>query len=133
YSKLLMPFTSLVAEKKQTYSFLTERHVQAIWFEQKYFKGLKTSTGELIEVLSSGIWNVDAGPDFRKAHLKIGNSFFFGDIEIHLTDNEWQQHQHHIDARYNQVILHISFWNSRKPIKIQTANERKLLQAHLED
>lgn len=132
YSKLLMPYSPLVAEVKQNYSFLTERHIQAIWFEQKYFKGLKTASGEPIAVLSSGIWNVDAGPDFRKTHIKIGTDDFFGDIEIHLTDSSWQQHQHHLDTRYNQVILHISLWNPRKSIEIQTSTGRTVLQAHLE-
>lgn len=132
YSKLLMPFTPLAAEKKQTYNFLTEKHVQAIWFEQKYFKELKTVSGEPIKVLSSGIWNTDAGPDFRKAHLKIGNIEFYGDIEIHLTDSCWQQHQHHTDERYNQVILHISLWNTRRASEIKTSSGRIVLQTHLE-
>ncbi|MBA3239575.1 MAG: DUF2851 family protein [Parachlamydiaceae bacterium] len=133
YSKLLMPFSQLAAENKQNFSFLTERHVQAMWFEQKYFKGLKTAAGEPIKVLSSGIWNINAGPDFLKAHLKIGNVEFFGDIEIHLTDSCWQQHQHHIDPKYNHVILHISFWNSRKPVGIFTSNGSTILQTHLEN
>lgn len=132
YSKLLASFVPRVTERKQSYQFLTERHIQAVWFEQKYFKQLKTATQEPIEIISPGIWNLEAGPDFRKAHLKIGQKEYFGDIEIHLADESWQQHQHHRDSRYDHVILHLSLWQSHNDTEIFTSRGEKLLQAHLE-
>lgn len=133
YEKLIAHFVPRLAEKKHGYHFITERHLQAVWLEQKYFKGLKTSTQEPIEVLSPGIWNLEAGPDFRKAHIKIGDQTYFGDIEIHLADESWQQHQHHVDPRYDQVILHISLWQPRQPIALATSKGHSFFQAYLED
>ncbi len=132
YEKLLSNSVPIVAESRQAYHFITERHLQAIWLEQKYFKDLKTCSGETIEVLSPGIWNLDAGPDFRKAHLIIGEKIYFGDVEIHLSDESWQQHQHHVDSRYDQVILHISLWQSRHPHVLTTSNNKPFFQVYLE-
>ncbi|MDQ2718035.1 MAG: DUF2851 family protein, partial [Chloroflexota bacterium] len=30
-----------------------------------------------------------------------------GDVEFHVRSSDWFAHQHHLDARYNNVILHI--------------------------
>lgn len=131
YEKLLQDPCE-IAEKKFPYNFLTERHVQVIWFEQKYFKNLTTSEGLPIEVLSPGLWNMEAGPDFRKAHLKIGSEELKGDIEIHLSDEGWMQHLHHLDSRYNDVILHLSLWKPSKPNTIETLSGKSILRAYLE-
>lgn len=116
-----------IAESKTTYSFLTERHLQAIWYEQTYFQNLP------IEILSPGIWNVEAGPDFKKAHIKIGSHHLRGDIEIHFTDENWTQHQHHLDPRYDQVILHVSLWKSAHPIPILNSQQQPIHPIYLED
>jgi hypothetical protein len=65
---------------------ITERHLQALWWEQNYFKPLFTSNGQSLTIISPGQWNVKGGPDFRKAHLRLDNTDIKGDIEIHLTD-----------------------------------------------
>jgi hypothetical protein len=133
YKKLIDSNASGCCESQKPYNFLTERHLQAVWLEQKYFKNIHTVSGEPIEVISPGIWNAEAGPDFLKAHLKIGGADILGDIEIHFTDENWQQHQHHLDQRYNQVILHISFWKSAKPKTIVKHNGQSVIQTYLEE
>ena len=110
------------AEKSSSYAWLTERHVQAIWFEQKYLMSLHTKEGERIEVLSPGIWNTEAGPDFLKAHLRIGSKEWRGDIEVHLSEGSWYHHHHHQDPRYNNVILHLAFWEGIKLERIIKQN-----------
>lgn len=122
------------AEKAENiYTFFNERHIQAMWFEQKYFKPLYTSENKPITVISPGIWNAEAGPDFLKAHLLIGNEEFRGDIELHLTQDSWYHHQHHADPRYNHVILHISYWHPNAIRPLLTANGRILEHAYLEN
>ena len=108
-------------EQAATYNLLTERHIQAMWLEQKYFKNLKTSDGHLIEVLSPGIWNAEAGPDFLKAHLRIDGAELLGDIELHLSDESWYNHNHHTDSAYDHVILHVGYWTPKKPVPIVTS------------
>jgi len=132
YQLLILPCSHKVSEASAPYQFLTERHLHAMWLEQKYFKQLNTVHGEPIEVISPGIWNAEAGPDFLKAHLKIGSEDYFGDIEIHLSEEAWYQHQHHIDERYDNVILHLSLWEAQNPITILKKNQQKVSQAYLE-
>jgi Protein of unknown function (DUF2851) len=127
YSNLLTAFPQVISEEKSTYIYITERHIQALWLEQKYFKNLCTMDGERIQVISPGIWNHDAGPDFIKAHLIVGEKEWQGDVEIHLNEGDWYAHRHHQDERYNQVVLHVSFWNPKiaKPIVLQNGSQAK--------
>src|SRR5437868_5565612 len=113
YKSLLSTIPIYVEEKANGYHFFTERHLQAVWLEQKYFKNLRAVSGEEIRVISPGIWNAEAGPDFLKAHLRIGNCDYKGDIEIHLAESGWYQHRHHEDPRYNNVVFHLSLWKPK--------------------
>lgn len=132
YTRLLTPFPGCVAEDNETYQFLTERHIQALWYDNKLFESLKTSDNLPITILSPGIWNTEAGPDFLKAHLKIGETEFKGDVEIHLRDNSWKQHGHHTNPAYNQVILHLAVWKPKKECVIETAEGRSVARAYVE-
>ncbi|MBA2728815.1 MAG: DUF2851 family protein [Parachlamydiaceae bacterium] len=132
YRRLIENPIDAVAEKKHAYHFLTERHIQALWMEQKYVKNLTSSEGEAIEVISPGIWNIEAGPDFRKAHIRVGQRESYGDVEIHLNDDSWYHHHHHNDERYNQVVLHVSLWKPRQPIPIVSSANKSILTLHLE-
>lgn len=123
YVDLISSFS--VAENKKNYSCLTERHLQVLWFEQKYLHPLYTKQGELIQVISPGIWNTQAGPDFLRAHLRIGTREYKGDIELHLLHEGWYAHGHHLDNRYNEVVLHLSYgeFNTSKPIMKNSGEE----------
>lgn len=121
-----------VAEPHGRYLMLTERHIQAMWLEQKYFKALKTNHGQEIAVLSPGIWNSGPGPDFLKAHLRIGKKEVRGAVELHLSDESWYQHKHHLDNNYNQVVLHISYWTPRQTRPICTADSQQIPCAYFD-
>lgn len=125
-------YSESAAEKRNSYNILTERHLQAVWLEQKYFKNLKTQNDELITVISPGIWNSEAGPDFLKAHIRIGNREVRGDIEIHLSQEGWYQHNHHTDPNYNNVILHVCYWMPVKERPSYTLNGKELLPVYLQ-
>lgn len=133
YASLLTQQPQILAETPSQYYALTERHLQALWLEQKYFKSLKTASGSLIEVLSPGIWNAEAGPDFLKAHIRIGTKEMRGDIEVHFSDESWEQHGHHLEERYNNVVLHVSLWKPKKATHIKTQSERVIEQVYLAD
>ncbi len=133
YSLILSNITqNEFAETKFAYQYLTERHLQALWLEQKYFKDLRTADGERISVISPGIWNAEAGPDFLKAHLIIGSTEIKGDIELHLVQEGWTQHRHNEDRRYNNVVLHVCLFNPKQIKNIQTSTGTSIEQAFLE-
>lgn len=131
YELLLEQGVQRCAELPAVAEYLSERHLQAMWLEQKYFKALITLDGQPIEVISPGIWNAEAGPDFLKAHIKIDGKEYFGDVELHLRAESWMQHGHHQDSRYDNVILHVVFWKS--DALVQTSTNRKIPQTHFED
>jgi hypothetical protein len=82
--------------------------LQKLWKSRKLFsRELRTLNGERIEVIFAGIENLDAGPDFKDAVIKIAGRLFKGDIEVHLDELGWYEHGHHTDPRYNNVILHL--------------------------
>lgn len=132
YSKLVAPSIFQVAEEKKSYEYITERHLQAIWLEQKYFYQFFSLDGKTVQVLSPGLWNSEAGPDFLKAHLIIDNIEVRGDVELHLAEEGWIQHGHHTDERYNNVVLHIALWNSTQKRKIIKQNQESVVQCVLE-
>jgi hypothetical protein len=49
------------------------------------------------------------GPDFRDAALETEDGArLLGDIKLHLRARDWLAHGHHIDKRYNRVVLHVA-------------------------
>lgn len=111
---------------------LTEKHLQIIWMEQKYLNKISTYEGELIQVISPGIWNTGAGPDFLHAHLKIGEKNYRGSIEIHLSEKGWMQHQHHLDKNYNDVILHVFYRYPLRPLLSHKEDGNFLVRCEME-
>ncbi len=73
-------------------------------FEQS---GLRTTEGEPLEILSPGNHNTHAGPDFLDARLRIGDTAWAGNVEMHLNASEWLRHGHQGDTAYGNVILHV--------------------------
>ena len=59
------------------------------------------------EILSSGQKNNDAGPDFFNAKIKIDNTIWAGNVEIHIRSSDWEKHQHHKNKAYDNIILHL--------------------------
>ncbi|HEY9220097.1 MAG TPA: DUF2851 family protein [Lutibacter sp.] len=73
---------------------------------------LKSTNGEIIEIISAGTANLNAGPDFLNAKLVINNQLWAGNVEIHLNSSDWYAHNHEIDENYDSVILHVVWEHS---------------------
>jgi len=71
-------------------------------------------SGKNIEVLSPGQHNSDQGPDFFNARIKIGETLWAGNVEIHMRASDWLRHKHQDDEAYNSVILHVVGDNDAK-------------------
>jgi hypothetical protein len=111
YRKLISP--NEVRETASRYFPHTERHLHALWFDERLRpSSLKTSRGEPVTVESPGRWNLQAGPDFSGAVLLIGREKrrVAGDAEIHIFPNDWKNHGHHTDPRYGHVRFHITWF-----------------------
>ena len=76
---------------------------------------LATTNGEKIEIIYKGLHNTNAGPDFLNAKVKIGNTLWAGQVEMHVNASAWEQHGHHADKAYDNVVLHVVYEDD-KPI-----------------
>jgi len=69
---------------------------------------LETTDGRAVEVIDPGLYNRrNAGPDFFNAKVRIGETLWVGNIEIHQKSSDWYLHGHDRDPRYDNVVLHV--------------------------
>ncbi|MBL7883579.1 MAG: DUF2851 family protein [Bacteroidia bacterium] len=97
---------------------MTEELVHHIWqfglFEQN---NLKTIQNEKIEIKKAGTYNTDAGPDFFNAKIKIGDTLWAGNVEIHINASDWDKHKHQNNLAYNNIILHVVYNADQKILR----------------
>jgi hypothetical protein len=95
---------------------MTERLLQFIW-QFQYFnaRNLFTTNGEPLQVLQSGTYNTNQGPDFLNARIKTADTNWAGHIELHINASDWFLHEHGGDKNYNNVILHVVWKNDDHP------------------
>ncbi len=87
---------------------MKEEFLHFIWEHRLFDKtDLKTVDGERLEIISTGQPNSNSGPDFFNARIRIGETIWAGNIEIHQKSSHWYQHRHETDAAYDNVILHV--------------------------
>ncbi len=89
---------------------LTEELFQHIW-QFRLFRTIHLCTidGEPVQIIHPGVHNRDAGPDFTAARIRIGNTLWAGNVELHLRTSDWYRHGHHRNGQYSNVILHVVF------------------------
>ncbi len=85
-----------------------EEFLQYIWSNRLFnVDSIRTSKGEKLEILNPGKLNTNAGPDFFNAKIKIGDTLWAGNVEIHKKASDWKAHRHENDEAYNTIILHV--------------------------
>lgn len=85
-----------------------EKLLHYVWQHRLYAaNNFKTSDGKPLEIITPGIYNTDAGPDFLNAKIKLDGKIWAGNIEIHTRTSDWYRHRHETDKAYNSVILHV--------------------------
>jgi hypothetical protein len=87
---------------------MKEDLLQYAW-QFKFFSKMPTETtkGEKVDIIDYGQKNENAGPDFFNAKVRIGETLWAGNIEMHCLSSDWIRHKHHNDDRYDSVILHV--------------------------
>ncbi|NNK81640.1 MAG: DUF2851 family protein [Flavobacteriaceae bacterium] len=95
---------------------MQEEFLHYIWKYKKFqLFNLTTSSNQNLEILSVGLHNLNSGPDFFNAKLKIDNQLWAGNVEIHINSSDWYLHNHEKDKNYDNVILHV-VWNDNTEI-----------------
>jgi len=95
---------------------MTEEFLHHIWKFRLFNQfSLTTTTNENVEIIKPGEHNSDAGPDFFNAKIKLGNTTWAGNIEVHINASDWEKHNHQDNKAYDNIILHMVF-NNDKPL-----------------
>ena len=107
---------------------MNERLLQFIW-QFQYFNHtyLTTVDDKNLQIIHPGSLNQNAGPDFSEAKIKIDDTTWIGNIELHIKSSHWLQHNHTNDKNYGNVILHI-VWLHDKEIKDANGNNIATLE-----
>ncbi len=91
---------------------MREDLLQFIWKYQRYNnKTLTTVDKQSLAIIEPGQHNTDQGPDFLNAKIKVGDTIWAGQVEIHVKASDWIRHHHSKDPNYKNVILHVVFEN----------------------
>jgi hypothetical protein len=97
---------------------LTEDFIHYLWkfrlFDQQH---LKTVDGQALEIIRVGEHNKDAGPDFGAALIRMGDTLWAGNVEIHIRSSDWTRHLHQSDRAYDNVILHVVAYHDRDVLR----------------
>jgi len=101
---------------------------------------LLTQNNEQIEIINFGTHNTDAGPDFFNGKIKIGDTIWAGNIELHINSSDWIKHKHQTDKAYNNVVLHVVYnndkaildkdWNELPTLELKGLVSQKLIAKH---
>jgi len=91
---------------------MKEQLFHFIWQHKLYnTKELTTTDGSQLQILEVGKHNKDGGPDFLQAKIKINDVVLLGNIELHIHTSDWKLHNHTDDKKYQNIILHVVFFN----------------------
>ena len=106
-----------------------EKLLQYVWRHKLFpLQALHTTDGNDVEIIDVGLQNYDSGPDFFNAKVKINDTVWVGNVEIHMKSSEWYVHGHDRDSAYNNVILHVA---EEVNADVITESGRKLPQVEL--
>jgi hypothetical protein len=95
---------------------MQEAFLHFIWRTRRFDTiGLSTTAGHMIQLLHPGEHNTNAGPDFFNARLRIDDTEWAGNVEMHLRSSEWLVHGHDTDLAYQSVVLHV-VWIDDEPV-----------------
>ena len=97
---------------------MTENLLQYIWQHQLLEGSLHTADGQEVLVERPGLLNTDAGPDFFDARVRIGETLWVGNIEVHVLASDWNRHHHSNNRAYDNVVLHVVYDNDT-PVTLQ--------------
>jgi hypothetical protein len=92
---------------------MNEQFLQYVWKYRLLNPELYTLGGEMLTILHPGLQNTDGGPDFFNARIRINETVWAGNIEVHTRSSDWIRHRHQFDPAYDNVILHVVYENDQ--------------------
>ncbi len=112
-----VPRAGAVGEGPMAFAF-SERHLKCAWFDNAVRPAhLRTQEGDELTIEHPGRWNLEAGPDFLGARLRLEpeRRRLVGDVEVHIRPSDWCRHGHPHDPAYRRVVAHVTWFPGRLP------------------
>ena len=95
---------------------MKEDFLHFLWRTRRFdATALCTTEQEPLHIIQTGTYNTHAGPDFFNARIRLDNTEWAGNIEMHLRSSEWLTHGHQHDPAYDNVVLHV-VWDDDVPV-----------------
>ena len=89
---------------------MTEELLHHLWKFRLFNQSeLATTAGDSIEIVKVGEHNQNAGPDFFNSKIKIDDTLWAGNVEVHVRASDWNKHTHQSDKSYDNIILHVVY------------------------
>ncbi|MDX2002747.1 MAG: DUF2851 family protein [Chitinophagales bacterium] len=89
---------------------MSEDFLYYVWQHRLFHQNdLTTMDGEPLQIVHVGQRNTHAGPDFSNARVKISDTLWAGNVELHLRTSDWKRHGHEEDPKYENIILHVVY------------------------
>jgi hypothetical protein len=100
-----------------------EKFLAFVWKHRRFsMEQLCTTDGQILEILYPGDLNTDAGPDFSQARIRIAETLWAGNIELHVKASDWLRHKHSTDAAYDSTVLHVVYEADTEILNSRNAN-----------
>ena len=107
----------------------SELELQARWFAGDFGSKFVSTNGDQIDIVQFGVWNREAGPDFRDAAIRINaGQPIHGCVEIDLLDRSWESHGHATNAAFETTVLHVFVEKSKRAFFTRTLSNRNVPQ-----
>lgn len=110
-----------------------ELELQARWFAGDFGRRFKTTDGRDVEIVQFGVWNRQAGPDFRGAAVRFAESEpVRGAIEFDLSDRNWETHGHAVNPAFDDAVLHVFALSGPTKFFTRTSSNREVPQVNVD-
>ncbi len=110
---------------------MNEDFLQYLWSEKIMAHPVKSTDGEDIQILKTGRWNYDNGPDFLDAKVRIGDTLWNGHVEVHIQSKDWYAHGHDEDHYYDPTILHVVWERNETTLNIPCLELKEVISPSL--
>jgi hypothetical protein len=109
---------------------MKEEFLHYLWkYGLFYTDRLIDPEGNRIEIIHPGEYNPDSGPDFFNARIRIAETEWAGNVEIHTKASHFETHRHNLDHSFDNIILHIV---SETDKRVRNARGEEVLTVKIE-
>ncbi len=93
---------------------MNEEFLYYLWRHNLIKGPLLTADNRSVSIVNTGERNHNSGPDFLFAKVKIDDTVWAGNVEMHVRSSDWYRHHHNNDRAYDTVVLHVVYEHDRE-------------------